>query len=121
MQNGRDVLVVEDDDPTRSLLVAIVHRNGYRPVEAKDGKSAFVLIEAAKFRAILLDLLLPEMSGIAILEHLLEKRPEVLLRTAVVTAALDLTRRAVVKRARCVVVKPFEIEAMDRALRLCCE
>lgn len=121
MQNGRDVLVVEDDDSTRSLLAAIVHRNGYRPVEVKDGRSAFVLLEAAKFRAVLLDLLLPEMSGIEILEYLLEKRPDVLLHTAVITAALDLTRRAQVKRARAVVAKPFEIEAMERALRLCCE
>ncbi|PYQ29119.1 MAG: hypothetical protein DMF56_12635 [Acidobacteria bacterium] len=121
MQNGRDVLVVEDDGPTRSLLVAIVHRNGYRPVEAKDGRSAFVLLEAAKFRAVLLDLLLPEMSGLDILCHLIATNPEMLTRIAVITAALELTRRAEVKRARTVVGKPFEVQDVERALRLCCE
>jgi DNA-binding NtrC family response regulator len=121
MQNGRDVLVVEDDDATRSLLAAIVHRNGYRPVEAKDGRSAFVLMEAAKFRAILLDLLLPEMSGIVILEHLIDKRPDALAHVAIITAAVEWMQRAEVKRARTFVPKPFEIEAVERALRICCE
>jgi DNA-binding NtrC family response regulator len=121
MQNGHDVLVVEDDGPTRSLLVAIVHRNGYRPVEAKDGKSAFVLLEAAMFRAVLLDLLLPEMSGLEILRHMTSAKPEMLSRVAVITAALELTRRAEVKRARTVVAKPFEVHDVERALRLCCE
>jgi len=115
------VLVVEDDGPTRSLLVTIVHRNGYRPVEAKDGRSAFVLLETARFRAVLLDLLLPEMSGLEILRHLIDTRPEILTHLAVITAALELTRRAEVKRARCVMGKPFEVKEVERALRLCCE
>ena len=121
MQNGREVLIVEDDAATRSLLVAIVHRNGFDPVEAADGRSAFDLLGTLHWRAVLLDLLLPRLSGLEILKHLAENAPGMLTRVAIITAAVELISRPEVKRARVIVRKPFELREVEKALRLCCE
>jgi len=122
-KTARAVLVVEDDEPTCALLSAIVTRNGFVPVEARDGKVALTLLDAAFFDAVLLDLLLPEISGVEILAHLHARTPDVLKRVVVVTAALEpewLTRMEV-QRARCVIRKPFNVEDLEREMLACCE
>jgi two-component system response regulator AtoC len=123
MQNpARAVLIVEDDLPTRALLSAIVARNGMYPVEAGDGASARALLQNAIFDAVLLDLLLPEVSGVELLADLHAKMPDVLERVVVVTAALEpeWMARIEVKRAHAVIRKPFDINDLEKAMLACC-
>ncbi|HJQ38003.1 MAG TPA: response regulator [Thermoanaerobaculia bacterium] len=116
------VLIVEDDEPTRALLSAIVARNGLRPVAARDGKSGLALLQNAIFDAVLLDLLLPELSGVEILADLAEKMPDVLPRVLVVTAALEpeWMARIEVKRAHAVIRKPFDVKHLEKEMMACC-
>lgn len=116
------VLIVEDDEPTRSLLCAIVARNGMRPVQAGDGRSAQALLSEAAFGAVLLDLLLPEISGVEILADLSANLPHVLERVIVVTAAVepDFLARIEVKRPHAVIRKPFNVKELEREMLVCC-
>ncbi len=116
------ILIVEDDEPTRSLLSAIVARNGMRPVEAHDGRSARALLAHSTFDAVLLDLLLPEVSGVEILAELSATLPHVLERVIVVTAALEpeWMARIEVKRAHAVVRKPFNVRELEKEMLACC-
>jgi CheY-like chemotaxis protein len=122
MKNGSVVLVVEDDDQTRALLVAVVLRNGMHATQAGDGRSALALLATSRYDAVLLDLLLPELSGVAILAHLIDAKPEMLPRVVVVTAAIgpEWSGSAEAKRARLVIRKPFDVQELERALLLCC-
>ena len=117
------VLIVEDDEPTRSLLSAIVARNGLRPVEANDGRSARALLAHSTFDAVLLDLVLPEVSGAEILAELSETLPHVLERVIVVTAALEpeWLARIEVKRAHALIRKPFNVRELEREMLACCQ
>jgi CheY-like chemotaxis protein len=117
------VLIVEDDEPTLSLLSAIVARNGMRPVEARDGRSAMALLAHSPFDAVLLDLLLPEVSGVEILADLSANLPHVLERVIVVTAALEpeLLARIEVKRPHAVIRKPFNVKELEREMLACCQ
>ena len=94
-----------------------------RPVEARDGKSGMALLENAIFDAILLDLLLPELSGVEILADLAAKMPEVLPRVVVVTAALEpeWMARVEVKRAHAVIRKPFNVSELEKEMLACCQ
>jgi diguanylate cyclase (GGDEF)-like protein len=57
------VLVVEDDEPTRSAVRALLDDAGYRSVGAPDGEAALATLEDERFDLVLLDLMLPGMSG----------------------------------------------------------
>ena len=57
------ILIVDDSTTNQVLLEAILHEEGYNTVTAYDAKEAFKLIEKEKPKLILLDLLMPEVSG----------------------------------------------------------
>jgi PAS domain S-box-containing protein len=64
------VLVIEDDSRDQALLVEALSKAGYSVHVASTGAEAVALCAVRKFDAISLDLLLPDMSGQAVLKHL---------------------------------------------------
>ena len=57
------VLVVEDDADTRRMLVSAIADEGYEPIPALDGRHALRTALAVEPSAIVLDLMLPGVSG----------------------------------------------------------
>jgi DNA-binding response OmpR family regulator len=57
------VLVVEDDADTRRMLVSAIADEGYEPIPALDGQHALRTALAVEPSAIVLDLMLPVVSG----------------------------------------------------------
>ena len=60
----RTVLVVEDEEPLRTELAYQLEQEGYRVVQASDGAQALERFRADKPDLVLLDLMLPRLSGI---------------------------------------------------------
>ena len=58
------LLVAEDDEIYRSLLVASLHLDGHEITEAKDGQEAIDHAQNKQFDAILMDISMPRMSGL---------------------------------------------------------
>jgi CheY-like chemotaxis protein len=58
-----DVLVVDDDGPTRAVVIEALEFAGYRAHGAADGAAALALAERLRPRLILLDLWMPVMDG----------------------------------------------------------
>ncbi len=79
------VLVIDDDDTTRSMLRRMLARQGWTVAEARNGHEGLARLEQARPALILLDLMMPEMDGLAFLEAL-ENRdgdaPPVIVLTA---------------------------------------
>ena len=68
--SGRmDILVVEDDTPTREMIVEFLTAEKYSVVTAADGAAARAAVAAALPRLVILDLLLPEVSGFELLSE----------------------------------------------------
>ena len=63
---ARTILVVEDDLTLRETLVDALEVEGFRVVSAGDGRNALVRFRADRPDLILLDLMLPELSGIEV-------------------------------------------------------
>jgi DNA-binding response OmpR family regulator len=63
---ARTILVVEDDATLRETLVDALEVEGFRVVGAADGRAALVRFRADKPDLVLLDLMLPELSGIEV-------------------------------------------------------
>jgi len=68
--NLNSVLIVDDSSTNLVLLEAILQEEGYRTYTAINAKEAFSIIEHSKPDIILLDLLMPQVSGFDILEKL---------------------------------------------------
>jgi signal transduction histidine kinase/DNA-binding response OmpR family regulator len=63
----RPVLVVEDDAPTREIIAELLQTKGYAVVTAPDGQSARVQVATSLPELVILDLVLPKVSGFELL------------------------------------------------------
>ena len=73
-KNKPTVMVVEDADDTRFMLAEFLVLNGYRVVEADNGKEAVALIQHRCPDLILMDLHLPLMDGLDATKQIREYR-----------------------------------------------
>ncbi len=60
------ILVVEDDEPTRNLIVDVLSRKGHQCLTAFQGVEALEKMGAGKIDAVVTDIVMPEMDGIAL-------------------------------------------------------
>jgi adenylate cyclase len=86
------VLVVDDDRDVRERTRQMISREGFRVVEAGNGREALARLETEQPDVILLDLLMPEMDGFAFLDEL-RKRDDSKQPPVVVLTAKDLTEK----------------------------
>jgi DNA-binding response OmpR family regulator len=63
---ARTILVVDDEPTLRETLVDALESDGYRVVSAADGREALLRFRAERPDLILLDLMLPELSGVEV-------------------------------------------------------
>lgn len=68
--NNKTVLIVEDHVPVRTALAEKLTKEGFTTLEAKDGEEGLAMALDKKPGLILLDLIMPRMSGMAMLEKL---------------------------------------------------
>jgi two-component system alkaline phosphatase synthesis response regulator PhoP len=103
------VLVVEDEQDMSTLIAYHLEKSGFRAVTAQDGELGMTLALNSKFDLIVLDLMLPSMSGIEIFRQLqlrVRPCPPVVLVTAVSPTVLELLREDL--RSADIVSKPFK-------------
>ncbi len=114
------VLLADDNEATCTLIQALL-QNEFVVEVASDGHEAIEKLKSRQYAAILLDLLMPIVDGYAVLDYLTAERPDLLRRVLVVTASLA-TREMQRLRAyevRGVLSKPFELDALQNAVRQC--
>ncbi|MFV1987121.1 MAG: response regulator [Gemmatimonadota bacterium] len=87
---GGGVLIVEDDEPTRTLIRRTLENEGWDVLEAENGRRALEVLETSTPALILLDLMMPEMDGFEFLDAI-RSRPDVRGVPVVVITAKELT------------------------------
>ena len=66
MKNKKaNILVVDDDERTRRMMEAMLTPQGYGVILAKDGKEAVDVASSKQPDFILMDMMMPEMDGLA--------------------------------------------------------
>ena len=108
MENQKKVLVVDDDRGLNHVLVELFRGAGFLAVGVTDGLAASEHLEREEFDAVLLDVGLPKMSGLDVLERIRTKGSQlkVLIMTADETPETVL--RAVKEQAYQYVAKPLK-------------
>ena len=64
------ILVVDDTEANRDLLVRRLHRQGHATQTANDGREALDMLAGAEFDLVLLDIMMPEVNGYEVLERM---------------------------------------------------
>jgi CheY-like chemotaxis protein len=105
--DGQLVLVVEDNSDLRELVAEALKMNGYRVQTAPNGRIALEQVYVSRPHVIVLDLMMPVMTGWQLLEALREV-PELATVPVVVVTALDALPEGAVAFVR----KPFRLEAL---------
>lgn len=88
--NRMVTLVVDDDERMRNLMAILLRRIGHEVVTAENGLELLSRLEEvnqSQVQLIVLDLMMPKMSGWQVLEHLSESLPDLLPRVLLITAA----------------------------------
>ena len=65
---AKKILIVDDEEDTLTLTRTVLEDGGYEVVTANSGKEALAKFKKEKFDLILLDILMPEMSGFTVFE-----------------------------------------------------
>ena len=86
--SGR-ILVVDDEPNNRDMLARRLERRGYSVEQAEDGVTALRMIEAERFDLVLLDVMMPGMSGLEVLDALRRDRAATELPVILATALSD--------------------------------
>ena len=85
MEMRPHALVVEDEVVTRNLLRQLLLDSGCVVDEAVDGEQAVEKLRTGKYSVILLDIVLPKLSGTNVMDFLREHDPDALERVIVVS------------------------------------
>ena len=104
------VLVVEDDPSVRGLLQTLLSAEGYDVVTASDGLAGLVKATSSHPSLVLLDLMMPDLGGVRVLEEMRDDPELVDIPVIVVTGKVDAVpgMRAVLGDDN-VFVKPFAV------------
>jgi DNA-binding NtrC family response regulator len=114
------VLVIDDESTIRIALRRFFKRREWLFEEAEDGARglAKLLEPGAEYTAIISDLRMPGMSGMALHDELARQRPELLERLVFSTGDVASKDAAeFVQRTRCVILeKPFELSKLEETV-----
>jgi len=110
------ILVVEDEESLRSLIVSFLSKLGHSSLTAKDGVEALDKIKGNKIDAVITDIKMPNMDGIILTSEISRQYPE--LPVMVMTAFDEeySAGTAISVGAREFIKKPFSLD--EFAIRL---
>jgi two-component system response regulator ResD len=112
------VLVVEDDDAIRALLLAALRREPFDVHAAVNGAEAIELVRASEYAVILLDLMMPALNGVEFLQLFHEMAPESRTVIFVMTAFDDtMVRHVAPNLVHGIVRKPFDVPQLVAMVR----
>jgi two-component system nitrogen regulation response regulator GlnG len=110
MNENSLILVVEDDAGMRFALNECLMRKNYTTLLAGDGEEALELFKNASPDLVLLDLKIPKINGLKVLETVKEAYPETMVIILTGNATIDNAVEAMKKGAFDFITKPFEVE-----------
>lgn len=115
---GETVLVVDDEQLVRDLLVQFLSLRGYRALGVKDASDALSMIEQAPPDLVVLDLFLPGMNGVEMMRRLRQK--EFAGAVIIITGSHDeeVLEEAWALHPQEVLTKPVDLEQMLSIIQL---
>ncbi len=107
---GETILIIDDSNELRALLESILQDSGYATLSASTAQESLNLLSAEQPDAILIDLELPDMSGIKVLQELNRRGINIPIIMMTAYGSEGTAARALKLGARDYLIKPFTME-----------
>jgi DNA-binding NtrC family response regulator len=116
MSRNARILVVDDDENIRKVVIAILEDEGYTVESVGTAKEAIEKSKRKFYNIALIDIRLPDMEGIELLTKIRETTPR--MRKVIVTGypTLQNAVEAVNKGADAYIVKPFDVKKVLKTI-----
>ena len=110
--NQESILVVDDEEVMRDVLRSLLIQAGYGVSLAENGPQGLAVARRGGYAAAIVDMMLPEMDGIEVLEELKRIDPELVVLMITAYASVETAIAAMKKGAFDYVAKPFKHEEL---------
>jgi two-component system response regulator (stage 0 sporulation protein F) len=112
----KKVLIVDDQNGIRVLLMEVFSSEGYNTFQASNGKLALEIVRKESPDLVLLDMKIPGMDGLEILKHIKEIDSSIKVIMMTAYGELDMIKEATELGAITHFTKPFDIDEMRDAV-----
>lgn len=117
MTEPKPILIVEDEHALGQALAVAVRRAGHLPTVVASGASALTALQQSHWAALILDIGLPDMSGLVVLERLRSQPSELPVLVITAHATLDHAIGAQKTGATLYLTKPLDLAQLEVALQ----
>ena len=107
------ILVVDDEEIVRESMAGWLEKDGYAVTTAPDGPTAVERLRAEPWSILLVDLKMPGMDGLGVLEEARKLRPDAVVVIMTAYATVDTAVTAMKMGAFDYLVKPFDPEELS--------
>jgi DNA-binding NtrC family response regulator len=116
-EKGESILVIDDEEVMRDVLGSLLTEAGYQVTLARDGAEGLALARKGAFEAAIVDVMLPEMGGLEVLDELKKADSDLVVLMITAFASVETAITAMKKGAFDYVAKPFKHEEVLHILR----
>jgi CheY-like chemotaxis protein len=109
------ILVIDDDPDVRAFIAATLEEQGYRVAQASDGEQGLGAMAKHKPDLVILDFIMPGLSGSEVASEILEKRPGQAILFVSGYSETEAVKRVAPDAP--LLAKPFRAETLDKAVR----
>lgn len=107
------ILVADDEESMRWVLSKALKRKGFSVDLAKDGDEALRMIQSSNYDLAILDIKMPGLTGLDLLDQIRELRNELLVVIMTAEASMKNAVEAMKRGAYDYITKPFDLDVID--------
>jgi len=104
------ILIIEDEKRLRANLKLLLASEGYTVSAAADGEEGLVYLEQEPWDIVITDIMMGEVSGFHVIEHITKHAPDTLVIVITGCASTESMLQARRKGAYDYIAKPFDVE-----------
>ena len=116
MDGNENILIVDDDSRMCDTIEALLKNKGYATQTTNNGKKAIEYLSQNNFDLALLDIVMPEVNGLTVMDYINRKTPETLVIVITGYRSEELAIESLRKGAYDYLKKPFEPEKLIRTV-----
>jgi len=117
MEPKVNILVVDDEEIVRDSLASWLEEDGYEVEAVENGMKALERLPLKEWSLALVDLKMPGMDGIQLMEEIKKSRPDMTVIIMTAYATVDTAVKAMKRGAYDYTVKPFNPEDLSMTIR----
>ena len=113
----KKILVVDDDEELRNMLLEVLSSLDYFPIGVEDGEQALSQLKIQDFDLVISDIRMPNMDGLTLLKNVKQTSPELPVVMITGFPSTCPVQKAMQEGADGYLAKPFRIEKIDQLMR----